>query len=91
MDLLYQVPALAPPPGVRPNFVNPQSQALMVVIASIICFALIIPISLLRFYTNLWIKKSVKADDVVCVFAVMGSVAYTAVVLSSVNVTGRHQ
>lgn len=63
MDPLTHFPALAPPAGVTPNFVNPQSQALMVVVTSILCLVLIIIISLLRFYTNLWIKKSIKADD----------------------------
>lgn len=63
MNPLKHTPALAPPRGVTPNFVNPQSQALMVVVTSSICLILIIIISSLRFYTNLWIKKSVKADD----------------------------
>ncbi|CAL8579445.1 hypothetical protein XPA_005192 [Xanthoria parietina] len=63
----------------------------MMVVTSSICLILITIISLLRFYTNLWIKKSVKADDIVCAFAVAGTIAYTSVVLSSVNVTGRHQ
>ena len=63
MDPLTHFPALAPPTGVTPNFINPQSQALMVIVTSILCLVLIILISLLRFYTNLWIKKSLKADD----------------------------
>ena len=63
MDPLTHFPALAPPAGVTPNFVNPQSQALMVVVTSILSLVLIIFISLLRFYTNLWIKKSIKPDD----------------------------
>ncbi|KAL8685955.1 MAG: hypothetical protein Q9218_007442 [Villophora microphyllina] len=85
MDL-YHTPALAPPPHTVPNFINPQSQALMVIVSSIICLALIIPVALLRFYTNLWIKKSPKVDEIVCAFAAAGCVAYTAVVLSC-----RHQ
>ena len=63
MDRLHHIPALAPPPGVEPNFTNPESQALMVVVTSALCLAFIIPISLLRFYTSVWIKKSLKADD----------------------------
>lgn len=87
MNPLKHIPALAPPTGVTPNFVNPQSQASMMVVTSSICLILITILSLLRFYTNLWIKKSVKADDskfflliseerklrrvVVCAFAVV--------------------
>ena len=64
MDLLTHVPALlAPPAGVTSNFIDPQSRALMVIFTCILCLVLIIPISLLRFYTNLWIKKSLKAND----------------------------
>ena len=63
MNPLAHLPALAPPPGVTPNFVDPESQASMVTITSITCLALIILISSLRFYTNLWIKKSLKSDD----------------------------
>ena len=63
MDPLTHIPALAPPAGVTPNFINPQSQASMVVITSILCLVLIIPISILRFYTNLFIKRSLKVDD----------------------------
>lgn len=62
MDLT-QVPALAPPPGVTSNFVNPESQALMVIIISIFCLVLTTVISFLRFYTNTWIKKVFRADD----------------------------
>lgn len=63
MDPLTHFPALAPPAGVTPNFINPQSQDLMVIVTSILCLVSITLISLLRFYTNLWIKKSLKADD----------------------------
>ena len=63
MDFLTYLPALAPPPGITPNFINPESQALMVIVACVVCLVLIMPISLVRFYTNLWIKRSLKADD----------------------------
>ena len=87
MGSLNNIPAITPPAGVTPNFVNPESQSLMVIISCISCFVVIISVSLLRFYTNLWIKKSFKADDskfqlncpmrsliktVACVFAVVG-------------------
>lgn len=62
-NTLYHFPALAPPPGITSNFVNPQSQTLGVIVASTICLVLIIPVFFLRFYTNIWIKGSLKADD----------------------------
>lgn len=63
MNILYHVPSLMPPAGVTSNFVNPESQALMVIVTSILCLVLISLISTLRFYTNLCIKRSFKADD----------------------------
>ena len=63
MSLLDLPPALEPPSGVKSNFVNPQSQAPMVVVACIVCQVLIIPISLLRFYTNIYVNRSLKAED----------------------------
>lgn len=63
MDFLTHIPALPPPPGVTPNFIDPKSRALMVIVTSILCLVLLITVSLLRFYTNLGIKKSLKADD----------------------------
>lgn len=63
MDFLYHVPALAPPAGVTSNFINPESQSLMVIISSILCLVLTTVISSLRFYTNFWINRSLKADD----------------------------
>ena len=62
-DILYHFPALAPPPAMTSNFVNPQSQTLGVILADTICLFLIIPISCLRFYKNIWIKGSLKAGD----------------------------
>lgn len=63
MNFLYHVPTLAPPAGVTSNFKNPESQSLLIIVTSILCFVLISFISIVRFYTNLWIKKSLKADD----------------------------
>ena len=63
MDLLYHVATLAPPAGVTPNFIDPQSRASMVIVTSIVCLGLLIIVSLLRFYINIGIKKSLKADD----------------------------
>ena len=63
MISLSQIPSLPPPPGVTPNFVDPQSRAWIVLTSGIICLVFIAPISLLRFYVNLWIKSSFKMED----------------------------
>lgn len=63
MDSAYHIPALAPPAGVIPHFTHPDSQASIVSVSCILCLVLITVLSVLRFYTNLWIQKSLKADD----------------------------
>lgn len=62
MDPAYHIPALAPPAGITSNFTDPESQASIVSVSCILCLVLIIALSSLRFYTNLWVKKSFKAD-----------------------------
>ena len=56
-------PALDPPPGVKPNFIDPVSQANIFIITSSIFLALMVTIFSLRLYVNLWIKRSFGADD----------------------------
>ena len=63
MDYLKQMPALAPPAGTIPNFINPESRASMVVITSTVCLVLTAVISSLRFYTIVCIKRSFRPDD----------------------------
>lgn len=60
---LTHVPGLPPPAGITSNFFNPESRSLMIIVTSILCLVLITLISSLRFYTNIWIKRSLKADD----------------------------
>lgn len=62
MDLEH-TPVLAPPPGVIPNFISPESQADVFTITSNIFLAMVLSVFLMRIYTNFWIKRKVRADD----------------------------
>lgn len=87
MNPLTQLPALPPPAGITSNFVNPQSQASIIVAACTTCLILVTVISLLRFYTNLVVKKSFKADDSMYLFSSRGEVL-KEVVVCAVAVVG---
>lgn len=63
LSALGEFPALIPPPGVQPNFVNPFSRGPDVVIASSICLALMLVMVIVRFFTKLYIKHRWGWDD----------------------------
>ena len=56
-------PALTPPPGVIPNFVNPPSQGYVTVVVLAICLAITTPIVLLRIYVRYFINRRLWWDD----------------------------
>jgi hypothetical protein len=57
------VGAMPPPPGVTPNFDNPESIAHRVVVISVLGAAIAIPICLLRLYTKRRILRNFGLDD----------------------------
>lgn len=58
-----RVPAIDPPPGVIPNFVNPESR-MQGLIVTAICFTVIAGICVcLRMYTRMFLTRSVGWDD----------------------------
>jgi len=62
-EMLAQLPALQPPPGVVPNFVNPQSIAHQTRTAIYVTLPLMLLFLVLRLYTRLRILRAVGADD----------------------------
>jgi len=55
--------ALPPPPGVTPNFTNPESIAYRIIIASVLGPVITIPICIVRLYTKKYILRNVGYDD----------------------------
>lgn len=60
---ISKIPALAPPPGVIPNFVNPVSRAYQPRIAVGICFPIMAVFVLLRVYCKLFVTQNWGFDD----------------------------
>lgn len=56
-------PALAPPPGVTPNFIDPPSQGYVTVVVMVFVLSLTTPIVLARLYTRHFINRRLWWDD----------------------------
>lgn len=61
--ILATLPAMMPPPGVTPNFVNPKSLAPAPAIVIYVTFPLMVLFLLLRVYARFRIGHSFGADD----------------------------
>ncbi|KAI4087742.1 MAG: hypothetical protein LQ348_001257 [Seirophora lacunosa] len=72
-------PIGAPPPGVIPNFDNPDSRAGASTAVIMFFTVLMVLFVIVRMYTKLFISRSRGWDDYVCVFACLCAVAYVAV------------
>ncbi|KAL8637703.1 MAG: hypothetical protein Q9228_005053 [Teloschistes exilis] len=60
---LAKYPLASPPPGVIPNFVNPESHAYQLIITVAVCLALVVIAVSMRLYTKQFITKSMGWDD----------------------------
>lgn len=56
-------PIQAPPPGVTPNFVNPESTAYQVYITAGVCVPLMLVFSMTRFISKLYLGGKVILSD----------------------------
>ncbi|KAI9883549.1 MAG: hypothetical protein M1823_004691 [Watsoniomyces obsoletus] len=66
-----------PPPGVIPNFVNPESVYGRVMTAELITLGFALPFVLMRIYTRFFITRAVGWDDFFAVCATGLSITYT--------------
>jgi hypothetical protein len=57
------VGAVPPPPGIVPNFTNPESAAYRLIVGTIVCPAITLVFLLLRLYTKRYILKKLLLDD----------------------------
>lgn len=60
---LAKYPLASPPPGVIPNFVNPESHAYQLIITVAVCLAFVVIAVSMRLYTKQFITKSMGWDD----------------------------
>ncbi|KAK4203385.1 hypothetical protein QBC40DRAFT_274690 [Triangularia verruculosa] len=79
---LANTPAAAPPPGVKPNFIDPPSQQVaMITMVTIMSFFTLIFLSL-RLYTSLRITRLSGMEDWLCLLATVFIFTYSGTVLS---------
>ena len=72
---ILQLPALAPPPGVIPNFTNPKDIGPRLVVLGAILLTFVIIALANRAYTKLCIVRKVSLDDFTLSMAVLGAIA----------------
>lgn len=74
-----QLPALAPPPGVIPDFVNPEEKGPPLVIFGGILLSLVLIALVNRAYTKLCIVQKVSWDDLTISLSAIGAIVWYAV------------
>ena len=60
---LAKTPALAPPPGVVPNFIDPYNQGPILLVIGSILLALMMILVTVRAYTKIFIQRKLSWDD----------------------------
>ncbi|KAH7335631.1 hypothetical protein BKA66DRAFT_479958 [Pyrenochaeta sp. MPI-SDFR-AT-0127] len=85
------VGAMPPPPGVTPNFDNPESITHRVIIASVLGPVITIPICLVRLYTKRCILRRVGYDDYAIILATLLALGFSVLAgIQTTNGLGYH-
>ena len=87
------LPASPPPPGVRPNFVNPVSRAYQIYVAAGVCLPLMLLFAGMRFYAKVFLLKSITKADYACLLGLTAGITYIGITVgvASGGVPGKHQ
>ncbi|KAI9747944.1 MAG: hypothetical protein M1815_003738 [Lichina confinis] len=78
-------PALEPPPGVTPNFVDPPSRSYITVIVVTLGLVLTTPLFLLRMYTRYYINRRLWWDDWATLFGWLGLFAFAGILIETIK------
>ena len=87
---ILQLPALAPPPGVIPNFTNPKDIGPRLVIVGAILLTFVIIALANRAYTKLYIVRKLSLDDFTVSLAVLGAIASYGLCVYGNQANGSH-
>lgn len=60
---IWDMPAGVPPPGVIPNFINPESRVSMIDVSAAVCLPLLIIFAGSRLYAKAFVVKRRSWDD----------------------------
>ncbi|CAD6574099.1 MAG: hypothetical protein ASARMPREDX12_006380 [Alectoria sarmentosa] len=83
---LDQLPGLNPPPGVTPNFVNPDNEQAKIVATLAVCLPVATLFTALRMYSKIFIIKSIALEDYASVIAWIGyiiDILYSPLILAT--------
>lgn len=92
-NMLNSLPALQPPAGVQPNFVNPEDRGYISNSVATVLLCLMVSLFANRVYTKLFIIRKMGWDDLSCTIGFLGSIAMYIIVLWStvLGSVGKHQ
>jgi hypothetical protein len=62
-QMIFDGPALAPPPGVVPNFDDPPNKNYLGILANVVCLATTFVVVFLRAYAKIFCMKKVHIED----------------------------
>jgi hypothetical protein len=62
-ELWSNIPAMPPPPGVTPNFVDPRNRTNVYIVVYTTFTSLVVLFVSLRLYAKIWITRSIGWDD----------------------------
>lgn len=71
-----QLPALTPPPGVIPNFTNPDNRGPTLIVVGAIFLALVVIALTNRAYTKLFIVRKASWDDLTIFLSAVGAIVW---------------
>ena len=60
---LSQIPALAPPHGSTPNFVDPERHGYVLIVVTAVFYSLMLLVVALRLYSKNWVNRTFGLDD----------------------------
>ncbi|MCJ1251768.1 hypothetical protein MMC30_009006 [Trapelia coarctata] len=78
-------PALAAPPGLTSNLVNPPSQAYITIVVQIVLLVLATPFVFIRLFTRFYVHHGLWWDDASCVLGWIGLVGVITILFYSLN------
>ncbi|MCJ1254964.1 hypothetical protein MMC24_002780 [Lignoscripta atroalba] len=89
---LSSLPLAPPPPGVTPNFVNPESRTDQIYVISAVWLAFMILMMMVRMYAKFFVLRSRTWDDYACLGAMAGIIAYVGLTIAEVQTGyGKHK
>ena len=71
---ILQMPALPPPPDVKPNFINPENKGQSLIVAGAILLTFVTIALANRAYTKLYIVRKTSWDDLTISLSALGAI-----------------